>query len=166
MRFYRTSAARVFVCAAVLVLASVLEASAFTNVQAHSLNVGSDTHKIYVYNGTHGSGTLIGTKVLSGTQIAVYYSAGCSCYEVPLSIISYVSGYSAADAVSGRQQHLSPNLPSGQELTIEILDERAALAGAAVERFGAKPFHLWRSLFVGIFDGRVVGGGSSAGGKR
>lgn len=105
-----------------LMASTTLSATTYTHAQAHSLNVGSDTHKMTLWTGANGSGTNIGSKVLSGTAIATYYSAGCTCYEVPLSIFNYVSGYSAADAVSARQQHLSPNLPSGQESMIEILD--------------------------------------------
>lgn len=152
---------------AALVLGLSVVTSAFTYVQVHSLAVGSDTYKFILYTGANGTGTNIGVTTYTGANVATvtgYYDGGCICYHVPLSILNYQPGYGVGDVGSVKVQHFSIYLPHGNESMIEILDELARLARERAPYFGARPWHLFKMFWVGIFDGKHIagsGGGST-----
>lgn len=156
------SAIRRFVVAFVVALSlgAAVEAT-FSEVVVHGTTWGTaDKWKIWVYNGpvVNGlpTGSQIGYGLFTYNQMQVYLQADGK-YHVQFSALG-VADPSAAQ--SSYSQHI--NLTVGRsESMIEILDKRDQLARERAQTFGAKPWQVLRGVFVGIFDGRVVGGGGS-----
>jgi hypothetical protein len=138
MRFNRTSAARVFVCAAVLaVLAyqapatldrvakrsgveATLEATTYTYVLVHGTTWGTDdVWKLYAYDGANGSGNLLdGPRTFNYSQMQPYWDASIGKYRVPLTVFANTT---PGAIVSVTDKHI--NFTVGRsEWPVEILD--------------------------------------------